>query len=838
MRRILIRLTPQADLAISKTDGATEAVPGNSISYTIVVTNSGPSSVTGATVGDTMPASLSSVTWTCSASSGSSCSASGSGNISDAAVNLLASGTATYTVTGTVSASATGSLSNTASVSVPSGTTDPTPGNNSATDTDTLTPQADLAITKTDGVTEAVPGNGITYTITVTNNGPSNVTGATVSDTMPASLSSVTWTCSASLGSSCTGSGSGNISDTAVNLLASGTATYTVTGTVSASATGSLSNTASVSVPSGTTDPTPGNNSATDTDTLTPRADLAITKTGPGSVNRGETLTFAIKVKNNGPSDATGVIVSDPTPAGLIFQSADFPCNGGFPCTISDIASGDEESFNVSYTVPADYAGPDPIVNTAAVRSDVPDPDPTNNDISSSTAVDREASADLTVVKTGPPSAAKGSTVTYQISVTNNGPDDAANVVLADTISAGLTFVSADVPCTGGFPCTIGTVNAGTTSTINATYSIPIGYAGADPTVNTVTVSSDTGDPVPGNNTSTVNVPIGADTADLSVTKSGPAEIIAGNNITYIIKVSNNGPAMATGITLTDPTPSGLNFVSADAPCGTGFPCNLGSLVSGSSITIQATYNVPGGYAGANPIVNTATVSANEPDANPSNNTDSAATGVGIETADLAVVKTGPATAVPGEKVTFRIVVTNNGPGTATGIQLADTTPSGLTFNSASTPCASGFPCSLGTLVSGSSITVSVTYNIPAGYTSPDPIVNKATVSANEPDADTSNNTSDASVPIDSIADLADNEDGRRNRGGARQRDYIYDSSNEQRAEQCDRGDGKRYDACKLKQRYMDMFGVLGFQLHGFGQREYKRYGGKPVGKRHGDLHG
>ena len=130
-----------------------------------------------------------------------------------------------------------------------------------------LSTSADLSITKTDGVTTAVPGNSISYTILVANNGPSAVTGATVSDTMPSDLTGVTWTCSGSGGASCSGSGSGNISDT-VNIPVGGTATYTVTGTVSASASDSLSNTATVTAPSGTPDPTPGNNSATDTDTL------------------------------------------------------------------------------------------------------------------------------------------------------------------------------------------------------------------------------------------------------------------------------------------------------------------------------------------------------------------------------------------------------------------------------------------------------------------------------------------------------------------------------------------------------------------------------------------
>ena len=84
----------------------------------------------------------------------------------------------TFTVTGTVAAGATGSLANTATVSVGAGVTDPVSGNNTATDTDTLTPTADLVITKTDGATTEIPGTSVTYTIVASNAGPSTITGS------------------------------------------------------------------------------------------------------------------------------------------------------------------------------------------------------------------------------------------------------------------------------------------------------------------------------------------------------------------------------------------------------------------------------------------------------------------------------------------------------------------------------------------------------------------------------------------------------------------------------------------------------------------------------------
>ena len=103
-------------------------------------------------------------------------------------VNLAPGSSITYTVKGTVAAGATGNLVNTATVTAPSGFTDTNLTNNSATDSDTITPQGDLSITKTDGVSSVVAGTSDTYTIVVSNNGPSAVVGAAVGDVLPVSF--------------------------------------------------------------------------------------------------------------------------------------------------------------------------------------------------------------------------------------------------------------------------------------------------------------------------------------------------------------------------------------------------------------------------------------------------------------------------------------------------------------------------------------------------------------------------------------------------------------------------------------------------------------------------
>ena len=129
---------------------------------------------------------------------------------------------------------------------------------------------ADLAVTKTDGQTSVIPGDPITYTVTAVNNGPNDVTNAVLDDAVPSSITGVTWTATASPGSSCGQySGSGNISTT-VNLLNSGNATFLISGTISQTLTGPIINTATITPPVNISDSNPSNNSATDTNSVPP----------------------------------------------------------------------------------------------------------------------------------------------------------------------------------------------------------------------------------------------------------------------------------------------------------------------------------------------------------------------------------------------------------------------------------------------------------------------------------------------------------------------------------------------------------------------------------------
>ena len=263
-------INPIADLAITKTNGLISVDAGGTTTYTIRVTNHGPSIVTGATLSDPAVAGLSKTIVACSATPGECMTAPTVVQLEGGSFVLpdLISG-AFYEITVTANVTATnGSVTNTATVTPPVGTTDPDNTNNDVSDTDTVNPAADLSITKTDGVVAVTPGGITTYTIVVTNNGPSAVTGATITDTFPVGIASASWTCVASVGSACgVVSGTGDIATTA-DLLVNGTVTFTVTANISAAATGNLLNTATVTPPGGTNDPTPANDSASDTNSI------------------------------------------------------------------------------------------------------------------------------------------------------------------------------------------------------------------------------------------------------------------------------------------------------------------------------------------------------------------------------------------------------------------------------------------------------------------------------------------------------------------------------------------------------------------------------------------
>ena len=230
---------------------------------------------------------------------------------------------------------------------------------------------------------------------------------------------------------------------------------------------------------------------------------------------------------------------------------------------------------------------------------------------------------------------------------------------------------------------------------------------------------------------------------------TGPASVAVGANAVYTITVTNHGTATATSVHLVDPTPTGLVFVSNTGDCTTAFPCALGTLTPGATRSITATFTVPATYVGVTPYSNAARVSVATRDPIAANNSATVSTVVtGIVAADLSVSMVGPPSTSLGGSVVYTITVKNFGPSAATSVQVADTTPSGLTFVSSAGDCTTAFPCALGTLAVGDQRVITATYAVPTRYAGPPPIRNSASVSSAVPDPILANNTAGTSTLI------------------------------------------------------------------------------------------
>ena len=167
----------------------------------------------------------------------------------------------------------------------------------------TTAPQADLSVTKNDGLGGIAWNQNTTYTMVVRNDGPSAVTGATVVDTLPSQLTAATWSCVAAGGGTCgAASGSGSI-NTTVNLPVNATATFTLNARViNGVGNGTVTNTINVTAPSGVTDNYPNNNAALDTNFIGELRTVNVTKIGigqgnlvsiPSAISCGSTCTSA-----------------------------------------------------------------------------------------------------------------------------------------------------------------------------------------------------------------------------------------------------------------------------------------------------------------------------------------------------------------------------------------------------------------------------------------------------------------------------------------------------------------------------------------------------------------
>jgi uncharacterized repeat protein (TIGR01451 family) len=382
--------------------GPGSVAAGADASYTITIENAGPDPAANVTFSDLLPSGTTFVSLTHdSGPPPSSCATPVVGTNGIVSCTFAAL-TAAAPVQFTLVLNSGGAPSSDNTVTVTTSSYDTDGSNNSATAPTTVIQSADVSISKT-GPDPVTPGADVSYTIVVPNAGPSPAANVEVSDTLPAGMTFVSESHALAPGFSCAAppvGGTGTITCTAASLANGSTATFTFTMRLDPATASGAAIDNSATVTSSTTDPDGANNSSTAQATAGLSADISVVKTGPDPIAAGTNATYTVIVSNAGPSDATGIVLSDPLPAGTTFVSADesaaptFDCStpapgatGTITCTAASLAAGDSATFSFVLLVDPGLTEGTPIDNAATVTSATPDPNGANGSSTASATV-------------------------------------------------------------------------------------------------------------------------------------------------------------------------------------------------------------------------------------------------------------------------------------------------------------------------------------------------------------------------------------------------------------------------------------------------------------------
>ncbi len=746
----------EADLVVDKS-GQTTVVAGETITYTVVITNNGPSTAQSAVLADLVPAGIDAVSFSVQRATGtSSCGAVCL--LGDVVLGEVVTVTMVGTVDSSVAAGAI--LTNTATVNSP--TPDPSPNNNTDNHGTPVTNTADLVIRKTATPSPTVAGGPLTYVVGVTNLGPSDAQNVTVSDTLPAGF---TVTSVTSVPAGCTG-----LPCNVGTVPAGGSASVTLVGTVASSATGALTNTASVTSTTTLTNTT--NDVITITTPISTVADLAIDLSSPANVVAGESMTVTAVVANAGPSNALGTVVTVTLPPSTTFASVVLP-SGWFSTTGTNntliLTTTNPFTSGAGFTFPI-VVDVDPATQPGTVlefvgniASQTPDPNLANNVDNTFTTV--LGAADLSVVKSGTLTATAGGAISYTLVVSNAGPSAAQNVSVGDNPPAGVTVNSIVVVRTGsgvtacaGFACGLGTVAAGEVVTLTVFGAVDSAVTGV--VTNTTTVASTTPDPVPGNNTDNHPTTVVA-LAKLTIEKTDLVDPIGkGESLIYNIKVTNDGPSDALNVVVTDTLPVSTTYLSNTDSCSgpdvnDKLTCSLGTIPAGQTVNFLVTVQAPTAVLSGTILTNNVSVTSTTPVSPTSVLTDTEPTTVvdrALPAVDLGIVKSAvpTPTVVAGTRLTYTLVVSNADVSPATGVVVADALPAGVTYVSATSSkgvCGSGVLCTLGTLQPGETVVITVVVDVDADQAGAT-LINVAQVSSDQTDPNPGNNVSQTQTNV------------------------------------------------------------------------------------------
>ena len=339
------------------------------------------------------------------------------------------------------------------------------------------TKSAAFSVTNSVDKTTANVGDTVTYTINITNTGSVNATDLMVTDDWPVGITYV---------SSSADKGSYDNSSTiwtVGNLNTGASAKLTITATVAKRAGVTiLDNMVRVSKVDQTDNEMP--KQTANASFTVQSADLTITNTVDNAApNQQGNINYTINLTNNGPADATGVVVYDALPQGVTYVSSNTN-QGSYDSksgnwTVGNVANGASAKLTVTASVD-NGTGALEIDNLVVMAyADQPDSNLNNND---ATAVLKVNGSDLALSNgednTSP---SVGATVTFTITLTNNGPLDDTGIIVTDIVPAGLTYLSS-VADQGTYNAAtgiwnIGSVANGATATLTLKVTVNTGTA-------------------------------------------------------------------------------------------------------------------------------------------------------------------------------------------------------------------------------------------------------------------------------------------------------------------------------------------------------------------------
>jgi uncharacterized repeat protein (TIGR01451 family) len=687
-------------------------LPGDTLQYSIAVSNTGQDGALNIVLTDTIPANATYVPGSLEVTAGANAGAKSDASADDqaefdaasnrvrfrlgvgatgAAGGSLAPGgttTARFRVVVAAAAQSGTAIDNRAEVTYNAQTLG-TSSTATSTATSSVVTLPDLAIALSHAG-DFTQGQAGSYLATVSNPGNLATSGVvTVTDTLPGGLDPVSaagtgWSCSiAAQVVSCTRS----------DPLAAAAAYPAITIGVNAApdAAPNLVNRAHVE---GGGDVNTANNSTSDATTVLGAPDVAVGISHAGGFNVGQNGTFTISVTNEGSAGTTGpVTVTDVLPTGLTFVSGS---GSGWSCSAAGqtiscthaVALAPSASSPITLVVSVDAGAPSSVTNSVSA-STPGDSDPVN-DSATDAPVPIGGPADLAMAVTHAGTFVVGDPEAYTLTVTNIGAAaSTGTITVTDVLPMGLGFMSG----TGtGWSCgAVGQTVRCTTSSILApgatgtiTLAVSVGAAALPSVTNSASVST-SGDLNPANDGASDLTAVSVAVIDLAVVTSHSADFVVGVEGAYTVTVNSVGSLPTTGpVTVTDTLPAGLSFVSA---AGTGWTCSAagqtvtcthaGVLAPGATTSLVLTVAV--GQAGVPSVTHTVTV-ATAGDANTVN--DSASDAMAVAGAmDLTIAKRHVGSFTVGVNATYTIVVTNVGQSPTSGdVTVTDNLPAGLGY--------------------------------------------------------------------------------------------------------------------------------------------------------------